>query len=228
MWPIDGRRTEDDLIAQVAAETMDDSDDFVEISAILLSAGPALLPPFAQYFTLRELLLKQLISLFQGLTVIGNTCIYHGSLRNKVQQIGVVAQIRQLDALEILLQFRELRKQCEIFIAILAPGDLLPNWDLSHAGAGGHLIAGLQHCLASGLGHLHCAFDHRDTRTLNAGVHRENRARDRHARIRSFDVEMSRAALGRLDNDDATRQINRGVSPADRHVQLAASIHFDE
>ena len=120
-----------------------------------------------------------------------------------------VAKIGQLDALQLSLKLRELRQQSEILVAILTPRDLIPNRHFAHASAGRNLIPGIEHRFSRRLGNVHCAFNHRDTRSLDAGVHGEDRARDCNASIRRLHIKMSTMLFGRGNNNVSAAQVDR-------------------
>src|SRR5581483_4453337 len=108
--------TEDDLFAHELAQAVNRLDGLIEVDAAAVASWPLLIPPFTQNLALRQLLLEELIGLCQCLSVIGNAGIDNAVFRNYSKQPAVVAEIGQLDALDVLLELREFGEEREIFV----------------------------------------------------------------------------------------------------------------
>ncbi len=73
-----------------------------------------------------------------------------------------------------MLQRAELREKGKILVEVPAPCDLPIDRLRADIVVGRHLIARVHHRIDTGMRHMHGAFQHGDTRTLDAGVDREN------------------------------------------------------
>src|SRR5712691_9169307 len=111
-----------------------------------------------------------------------------------------------------------------MLVTIGAPRDLLLHRDLGYAVIGGKLLAGMKDGSRAQVRHSHFAFDHRNPRSFDTAVHREDSSSNRDAAILRRNVEMSGVPLGCLDNDVAATKVDRGIAITERHGDFRALV----
>src|SRR5260370_40001221 len=113
--------------------------------------------------------------------------------------MALIAQSRHLYLLQDIAQVSKLGQQREMLVTISAPCNFLLHRDLSYAVISSKLVAGMKDGSRAQVRYSYFAFDHRNPRSLDSTVHRENRSGDGDAAILRCKIEMSRVPLGCRD-----------------------------
>src|SRR5258708_22053802 len=117
--------------------------------------------------------------------------------------MALIAQSRHLYLLQDIAQVSKLGQQREMLVTISAPCNFLLHRDLSYAVISSKLVAGMKDGSSAQVRYSHFAFDHRNPRSLDSTIHRENSSGDGDAAISRRNIEVSGMPLGGLDNDIA-------------------------
>ncbi len=128
-------------------------------------------PPLLERRALLQLVVECLICLAQKIAQVGHADIQRGVRGNPVQQIAAIARLRKRNLFDLLLQCRELGEEHEVFIAIVAPCNLLLHWLGAQLVIGGELVSRRCQRVQPCVQHVHRALKHCHTRALQAGVH---------------------------------------------------------
>ncbi len=172
----------------------------------------ALVPPVLQNFALRKLLLEDLIGLLERVSKIGNSDVKDGIRRQQGKYFAFIPRTGRRDGLELFAKLSEFREQSQFMIEVVAPADLLADWNGPNALRCRDLIARVQDGFQPRMLDVDFSLNDGDARAFGAGVHGKDRAGDGYVAIRSADVQVAGLTMRGLDDDAALVEMDGGVA----------------
>ncbi len=119
-------------------------------------------------------------------------------------------------------------QKCAVFLGVTAPRDLLLEGHVAEPFIGRDLVARQKDRFALAVPDLDFALEDRDAGSLEAVIDGEDCPFDRHLAVVGVDEEPSTVLVGRVDDDIAVAEIDRGAAPGRSELELGTLVHFHD